>query len=183
MKAIEKLKEEDKRKALACKWHNEVKSLNFEVGEEDTVEPMDITVKDGRRVYQRGILFVMTKAFYELYPDLIIKVEFQLQNSIYCTIDNCKVTDEMIQNVKKKMQDESVMTQHLVSMLRYMGDQHKFVNMMEEYTSGIFDKSIADYIEENGISSYGFSCIATKADMQKMLEMDDIIGIVPESWN
>ena len=55
--------------------------------------------------------------------------------------------------------------------------------MMEEYTSGIFDKSIADYIEENGISSYGFSCIATKADMQKMLEMDDIIGIVPESWN
>ena len=27
MKAIEKLKEEDKRKALACKWHNEVKSL------------------------------------------------------------------------------------------------------------------------------------------------------------
>ena len=22
-----------------------------------------------------------------------------------------------------------------------------------------------------------------KADMQKMLEMDDIIGIVPESWN
>ena len=105
MKAIEKLKEEDKRKALACKWHNEVKSLNFEVGEEDTVEPMDITVKDGRRVYQRGILFVMTKAFYELYPDLIIKVEFQLQNSLYCTIDNCKVTDEMIQNVKKKMQE------------------------------------------------------------------------------
>ena len=105
MKAIEKLKEEDKRKALACKWHNEVKSLNFEVGEEDIVEPMDITVKDGRRVYQRGILFVMTKAFYELYPDLIIKVEFQLQNSLYCTIDNCKVTDEIIQNVKKKMQE------------------------------------------------------------------------------
>ena len=105
MKAIEKLKEEDKRKALACKWHNEVKSLNFEVGEEDTVEPMDITVKDGRRVYQRGILFVMTKAFYELYPDLIIKVEFQLQNSIYCTIDNSKVTDEIIQNVKQKMQE------------------------------------------------------------------------------
>ena len=46
MKAIEKLKEEDKRKALACRWHNEVKSLNFEVGEEDIVEPMDITVKD-----------------------------------------------------------------------------------------------------------------------------------------
>lgn len=105
MKAIEKLKEEDKRKALACRWHNEVKSLNFEVGEEDIVEPMDITVKDGRRVYQRGILFVMTKAFYELYPDLIIKVEFQLQNSLYCTIDNCKVTDEIIQNVKKKMQE------------------------------------------------------------------------------
>ena len=91
--------------------------------------------------------------------------------------------DADYEKAEQKLQDESVMTQHLVSMLRYMGDQHKFINMMEEYTSSIFDKSIADYIEENGISSYGFVCIATKADMLKMLEMDDIIGIVPESWN
>lgn len=91
--------------------------------------------------------------------------------------------DADYENVKKKMQDESVMTQHLVNMLRYMGDQHRFTDMMEEYTSGVFDRSIADYIEQNGISSYGFVCIATKADMQKMLDMDDIIGIVPESWD
>ena len=91
--------------------------------------------------------------------------------------------DADYENVKKKIQDESVMTQHLVSMLRYMGDQHRFASMMEKYTNVSFNNSIADYIEKNGISSYGFVCIATKADMQKMLEMDDIIGIVPESWD
>ena len=91
--------------------------------------------------------------------------------------------DADYENVNKKMQEESVMTQHLVSMLRYMEDQNRFTNMMEKYTGSSMYKSIADYIEKNGISSCGFVCIATKADMQKMLDMDSIIGIVPENWN
>lgn len=101
MKAIEKFAED--RKIIACKCNNEIKSLNYEIGSEDKVEPIDITKKDGRRVYQRGILYIMGKAFNELYPKALISVNCHLTNSLYCTIDNMVVTDEMIKEIDKKM--------------------------------------------------------------------------------
>lgn len=83
-----------------------------------------------------------------------------------------------------KRQDEAAILQHLVSMLKYMQNQHKFTSMMADYTGRDTEnwQTVADYIEEHGISSYGFVCITTKADMQKMLKMDAVIGIVPETW-
>ena len=58
-----------------------------------------------RSVYQRGLLYIMCKAFYELYPQALLTVNFQLSNSLYCTIDNMKIDDEMIKNVSSKMQE------------------------------------------------------------------------------
>ncbi len=101
MKAIDILNNEN---VIACKCNNEIKSLNTEISENDKVEPVDSTTRDGRRVYQRGILYVMSKAFNEVYPEALLTVNFQLSNSIYCTIENMKVTDEIINNVRQRMQ-------------------------------------------------------------------------------
>ena len=93
-------------------------------------------------------------------------------------------SDEVYEEATEKMQDETEVTQHLVSMLRYMADQKQFTDMMLDFSN--YDtlnwKNTADYIEDNGISSFGFVCIAQKEDIQKMLQMDEIISIVPESW-
>ena len=105
MKAIEKLTEKDRKNAIACKVNNEVKSLNIEIKDGDKVEPLDMTVRDGRRIYQRGILYIMGKAFNEIYPKALLTVNFQLSNSIYCTIENMKVTDEVIEKIRIKMQE------------------------------------------------------------------------------
>ena len=79
---------------------------------------------------------------------------------------------------------EYIMKQHVVSMCKYLEDREEFVNMMEygrtSYT-GKFKES-ARYIEEHGLNCYGFVCITTKADMLKMLENDEIIGIIPKDW-
>ena len=105
MKALERLNEEERKIAIACKCNNEVKSLNAEVNEKDKIEPIDMKVRDGRRIYQRGILYIMGKAFNEIYPKALLTVNFQLSNSIYCTLDNMKVTDEVIENIRIKMQE------------------------------------------------------------------------------
>lgn len=105
MKAIEKLNKEENKNVLACKCNNEVKSLNYEIQEGDKIEGIDLTTRDGRRVYQRGILYVMAKAFFEVYPKALLTVQYQLSNSIFCTVDNKKVTEEMIRNVRKKMKE------------------------------------------------------------------------------
>ena len=47
----------------------------------------------------------MGLAFDELYPDLDIFVDFQLSNAMFCEIKNGEVTDEIINNVKKRMKE------------------------------------------------------------------------------
>lgn len=105
MKALERLNEVERKNAVACKCNNEVKPLNFEVNQDDVVETLDLTVKDGRRVYQRGLLYIMGMAFNEIYPEALITVNFQLSNSIYCTSENMKITDEVIEDIRIKMQE------------------------------------------------------------------------------
>lgn len=105
MKAIERLSKEDRKTALACKCNNEIKPLNYEVTNEVQVEPVDLTTRDGRRVYQRGILYIMAKAFNEVEPKALLTVNFQLSNSIYCTVENKQVTEEMIEKIKNKMKE------------------------------------------------------------------------------
>lgn len=92
-------------------------------------------------------------------------------------------SDEVYEEAQSKLKDEKTMTQHMVSMLRYMADQKKFTKMMENISGADTNWSLAaDYIEENGLKSYGFVCVTTKADMQKMLTEDHILGIAVKEW-
>ena len=69
------------------------------------IELLDISNADGMRIYIRGLLYVMSKAFEELYPQAEVGVEYQLSNSMFCTIKNMDITDELLEEVHKKMQE------------------------------------------------------------------------------
>lgn len=109
MKVIEKYKEkieEEKRAGkniIACTVNYEVKSLNYDIQGDERVELLDTSTKDGKRVYVRGILYVMAKALNELYPAAQLSVNYQLSNAMFCKIDNIAVTNEMLENIKNKM--------------------------------------------------------------------------------
>lgn len=90
---------------IACKCNNEIKSLDYEIKEGDNVELIDITSKEGMMVYIRGALFIMAKAFHELYPTAQLIINFQLSNSMFCELENMEITEEMIEKVKNKMQE------------------------------------------------------------------------------
>jgi len=104
LKATEFFKEDKEKNILACKYKNEIVPLDAEIEDTSAVQPIDITTRDGRRVYQRGILYVMGMAFNRVYPKALLTVNCQLSNSIYCSIDNMKVTTELVENIKKEMQ-------------------------------------------------------------------------------
>ncbi len=90
---------------IACKCNNEIKSLEYEIKDGDTVELIDVTDKDGMRIYIRGALYIMSKAFNELYPNFKMVINYQLSNSMFCEIENTTITEEMIENVKNKMSE------------------------------------------------------------------------------
>lgn len=94
-----------KKTIIACSSNHEIKSLNYIPKEHDKIELVDVTTRDGRRIYIRGILYVMSKAFSECYPKALLTVNYQLTNAMYCEVDNMEVTEEMLQKISKKMQE------------------------------------------------------------------------------
>ncbi len=92
------------KNVIACKCNNEIKSLDYELSEGDTVELIDVTDKDGMKVYIRGTLFIMSMAIEKLYPKAKLVINYQLSNSMFCEIQNQEIDDEFIENVKNEMQ-------------------------------------------------------------------------------
>ncbi len=91
---------------LACKVFNEVKSLDFEFFKDCSLELIDYSTSDGNRIYNRGLTFILLKAFEELYPDVKITVNYSLGHSIYCEIHDEKgITQEMLDKVDAKMRE------------------------------------------------------------------------------
>ena len=91
--------------AIAARFNNEVKSLNFKLKENGNLSLIDISNKDGIRIYRKGLLFIIGKAISELYPNAKIMVNYQLSNSLLCEITNMEITDKMIENINKKVAD------------------------------------------------------------------------------
>lgn len=90
---------------IACNCNNEIKSLNYIPKENEKIDIVTTKMRDGRRTYIRGVLYIMSKAFEECYPGAYLSVNYQLTNAMYCEIDNMNVTKEMIETISKKMQE------------------------------------------------------------------------------
>ena len=90
---------------IACRFNNEVKSLNFELNHSGKLELLSIKDKDGMRIYKRGVIYIISKAFYELYPEALLTINYQLFHSMLCEIDNMPVTEEMIERVNKRVKE------------------------------------------------------------------------------
>ena len=91
---------------LACKINHEVKSLNFSMQEDCNLDLIDYTTSDGSRIYVRGLTFIMTQAFEELYPEKKIVVNYSLGHSMYCedTTGN-PITDEELEKIINRMNE------------------------------------------------------------------------------
>lgn len=90
---------------IACNCNNEIKSLNYIPKENDKINFINTQSRDGRRIYIRGLLYIMSKAFCECYPEALLSVNYQLTNAMYCEIENMQVTSEIIEKVSQKMRE------------------------------------------------------------------------------
>ena len=103
---FELFKDKIKEKGIiACRFNNEVKSLDFKIEENGKIELIDISNKDGMRVYRRASMYILSKAFEELYPNAKTEINFQLSNSMLCEVIDAEVNDEMIAKINKKFKE------------------------------------------------------------------------------
>ena len=96
----------DLKDIIAARFNNTIESLNLPIKKDGKIEFINrINDKDGRIIYIRGLLFLMSKAFSEVYPKALLTVNYQLSNAMFGSVDNMEVTEEMIAKVKSKMQE------------------------------------------------------------------------------
>lgn len=101
----EQIEKSEIKEIIAARLNNTIVSLKTPITEDGEIEFFNRQDKDGRIIYIRGLLFLMCKAFSEVYPEALLTVNYQLSNAMFGEIDNMEVTDEVIENVKAKMQE------------------------------------------------------------------------------
>ena len=89
---------------VGCKYNNEYKNLETKLEEDVKIELIDISSKEGMKIYIRTLVYIMGKAFEKLYPKEKLTVEYQLGNAMFCKCDNMEITLEFIEKLKEEMQ-------------------------------------------------------------------------------
>ncbi len=108
IKISELMKEEIEKSeypVVGAKYNNEYKNLDDLVDTNGKIELIQINSKEGMKIYRRTLTYIMGKAFWNIYPEAHVIVNYQLSNAMYCDIENMEVTEEMMKKVKEKMQE------------------------------------------------------------------------------
>lgn len=95
----------NKYSVMGCIVNNEYQNLDFELNKDSNIKLIDMLDKEGMKIYRRTLIYVMCKAFSEVYPEAYLTVNYQLAHAMFCEIDNMKITDEMIKNISNKMKE------------------------------------------------------------------------------
>ena len=90
---------------IAARYNNEVASLKQVMDKDGEVSFINRQDRDGRIIYIRGLLYITSMAFREVYPMAMLTVNYQLSNAMFVTIDDFIITDDVINNIKEKMQE------------------------------------------------------------------------------
>ena len=81
---------------VGAKVNNEYKNLDDIVAKNGDIELIKINSKEGMKIYRRTLTFIMGKAFWHIYPEAHIIVDYQLSHAMYCNIENMEITDDML---------------------------------------------------------------------------------------
>lgn len=97
--------ESSKFRVVGAVVNNNYEDLEYELTEDSKIELLDISSKEGSRIYIETLIYIMGKAFQELYPEALITVHYKLSNEMYCELENMEVTKEMIEAVSSRMRE------------------------------------------------------------------------------
>ncbi len=161
---------------IAAKFNNEYQNLNYELKEDGTVELIDISQTEGMKIYKRTLVYIMGKAFQECYPNADITVNYQLNDAMFCNIDNMEVTKDIIKTIQNKMKQivESDLEIKKVTMNRKEAEEfYEKENTLRgklqlDLTN---NKSIDMYFCED-YYNYCYGTIANRTGCTKVFKMD-----------
>lgn len=102
----EHLKETSKCKAMAGIVDNNLRPLLYELEQDACVEFVDVTDKDGRRIYITSLTFLFVRAAREIFDKIVITVKHSLQKGTFFDVEYDKnLTVEDVKKIEKRMRE------------------------------------------------------------------------------
>jgi len=91
---------------LAALVNNQIKELAYQIFKPKTIRFIDITHKDGTKVYVRSLWYVLMKAAKDLYPDDEMMIEHTVSNGYFCEFNKSSVLDaNTVVSLKERMKE------------------------------------------------------------------------------
>ena len=88
--------------AVAARVNNRVVGLMYRIYRNKDVEFLNITSKDGMKMYVRSLTFVLMKAMHELFPGRVVRFENPISKGYYCRMDD-ELSEADVEAIKKSM--------------------------------------------------------------------------------
>ena len=104
---ILKLRKKDYKLFLSCKINNRISDLNQHIQNGDNVKILDIKNREGFRIYQNSLSFLLSAVVSECYPGRKLIIEHSFGDGFYCKFGKGQsVREADIQKIKKTMRDK-----------------------------------------------------------------------------
>ena len=85
-------------------YNNQYVDLGYQMVQDGEIKLIDISSKEGSKIYRRTMIYILEKALEEIHPDKKIIVNYQLPNSMFCEIEDTEITEELIRKLSNQMQ-------------------------------------------------------------------------------
>ncbi len=179
MKIYEKYKEQiekNKYPVIGSIVNNEYKNLGDEIKGNEEVELIDISSKEGMKIYRRTLVYIAAKATEELYAPLRFRVKYQLANSMFCKIDGMKNTSEVIKNLQQKMKQIVKENLEIKKVVMNRKEAKKFYENKDEvkgklqYELRENEKIIMYYCED--YYNYCYGTLANRTGITKLFQLE-----------
>lgn len=97
----------DYNKYLGIKVNNKLQDLvNAEFKENDKIEFLDITDRDGHRIYVRTLTLIYIKACKEIFKNIDVEIKHSLNKGLYTELEYKHLVNKLqLENIKIKMQE------------------------------------------------------------------------------
>jgi len=90
---------------MAARVNNDIRELFKTLNRDATVRFIDMSVEDGARIYQRGLVFILYAAARDLFPDRRLWVLHSLGQGLFCDFREMRVTDDEVVRIKQHMRE------------------------------------------------------------------------------
>ena len=97
--------ENSKYAVVGAIFNNNYVNLDYKIKKDGKIKLIDVSSKEGSKIYRTTLVYILSKAFEEMYPEEKLEVDYQLTNSMFCDVENFEITDEFIEKLSRKMKE------------------------------------------------------------------------------